>query len=220
LANLVGIALATAGSSGTSATLGFRKVGVHQLDPTETGVRSPSVATLRGAAVDVDVRRVGRIVVALCLSALALGAALLFAAGAHHNAQLARLDHDGVPVTITVTGCLGLLGGSGSNAAGYTCRGTFVLEGHRYREVIPGDGFHPQGTKLRALSVPGDPALLSTPGAAPAHPSAGVYLVPSLLVAVLLVALSATVVIRRRRTRRASAPRPVGLTERVSRFAG
>jgi hypothetical protein len=189
------------------------------LDPIGAGERAPSVATLRGATVDVDVRRVGRIALVLCLSALAAAAALLFVAGAHRNAQAARLDRSGVPVEITVTGCLGLLGGSGSNDAGYACRGTFGLGGRRYREVIPGAAFHPRGAVVRAVVVPSDPALLSTPGAARDHPSASVYVLPSVLVAVLASVLGA-LVIRRRRSPAAPGPPAVPLADPISQGAG
>ena len=62
-------------------------------------------------------------------------------AGVHKNSQINRLRHDGVPVTVTVTNCLGLMGGSGSNAAGYSCTGTFTIDGTRYTESLPGTGF-------------------------------------------------------------------------------
>ncbi len=122
----------------------------------------PTGTTLRGAGVDVDVRRVGRVAVGLCLVALAVVAAILFVVGAHKNAQITRLRQHGVPVTVTVTGCLGLLGGSGSNAAGYACKGRFVLDGHRYLESVPGNVLRPVGTKVRAVAAAGDPPLLST----------------------------------------------------------
>ena len=96
-------------------------------------------------------------------------------------------------MVVTVTGCLGELGGSGSNAAGYICRGTFVLDGHRDNEIIPGDNLRPPGTKVRAVTVPGDPALLTTAAAA-AHdrPTWHVYVLPGVLAVVLLVLSGAT----------------------------
>ena len=128
-----------------------------------------AVATLRGAGVDVDVRRAGRVLVGAVLGALAVLAVVLFVAGAQKNAQITSLRSHGVPVTVTVTGCTGLLGGSGSNAAGYACRGTFSVAGHRYDEAIPGDTLYPPGTPLAAVTVPGDPG--SSPRPAPSRPS-------------------------------------------------
>jgi hypothetical protein len=166
------------------------------------------ITTLRGAGVDVDARRVGRAVGCLCLIALAVLVVILFLAGAQKNAQIARLRQRGVPVEVTVTGCLGLMGGSGSNLVGYQCRGTLTLDGHRYNEAIPGDALHRPGTLLRAVTVPGDPALLSTTGAlATEHPSWRVFIVPTMLL-VILVLIAGAVVLRRRRAVQASPLRP------------
>ena len=81
----------------------------------------------------------------------------LYVAGARKNAQIADLRQHGVPVEVTITGCQGLLGGSGSNAAGYACRGTFTLDGRRDDEALPGNTLLSPGTKVRAVAVPGDP---------------------------------------------------------------
>ena len=53
---------------------------------------------------EVDVRRVARAVVALCVVALAVTVAVLYVAGVHRNSQITRLQHDGVAVRLTVTG--------------------------------------------------------------------------------------------------------------------
>ena len=156
------------------------------------------MATLRGAGVDVDVRRVGRVVVALCLVALAVVAIALFIAGAKKNDQITSLQHHGVAVEVTVTTCLGLLGGSGSNAAGYECKGTFALGGHHYREDIPGNTIRTPGATLRAVAVPGDPPLLSTARAvATDRASWNVFVVPTILLVVLALAGGALVTRRR-----------------------
>jgi hypothetical protein len=160
---------------------------------------SAALTTLRGAGVDVNVRRAGRVVVALCLVALAVLVVVLFVAGVHKNDQINRLRAHGVPVTVTVSGCLGLLGGSGSNPAGYACRGTFTLDGHRYSEDIPGNVLRPPGTKVQALAVPDNPPLLSTRHAvATERASASVFVVPAILLAVLVVLVLLAVVLRRR----------------------
>ena len=125
--------------------------------------------------------------------------------GIHTNQQDDRLHHDGVPVTFTVTGCLGLLGGSGSNAAGYSCRGTYTLDGKHYSGVqLPGDSFHRPGSTVAAIAVPGDPALVSPASiVATEHSSAGAFVLPAVLAAVLLVLVALLLVLRRRRTPRA-----------------
>ncbi len=140
------------------------------------------VTTLRGASVDVDPRRALRVVIAVCLVALTLVAVVLLVAGANKNAQSISLHDHGVPVSVTVTGCLGLLGGSGSNGAGYACKGSYTFDGHRYLQAIPGTTLLHPGDVVQGVIVPTDPGLLSTPAAvagqqaswrvfiAPAHP--------------------------------------------------
>jgi hypothetical protein len=164
---------------------------------TETDTAGEPVTTLRGAGVAVDGRRIGRVVVALCLVALAVLVTLLYVAGAQKNSQITRLRQQGVAVTVTVTRCLGLMGGSGSNLAGYSCRGTFTVDGRRYNEVIPGNTFHAPGATLQAVTVPGDPALLSTPGTLEnERASWRVFILPTSLL-VILVILAGALVLRR-----------------------
>ena len=160
------------------------------------------VSTLRGSGVDVDSRRVVHVVVGLCLVALATVVIILSVAGAHKNGQINRLRQHGVNVEVTVTSCLGQLGGSGTNAAGYQCRGSFAINGRHYNEIVPGNTLLPPGTAVRGVIDPGDPALISTVGAvASEHASWRVYLLPIIL-AVALALLVAAVVIRMGRNRR------------------
>jgi hypothetical protein len=170
-------------------------------DPTAPARNADApLSTLRGAGVDIDVRVVGRVVVILCLVALAALVIIFTLAGVHKNSQINRLRHNGVPVDVTVVRCLGLLGGSGSNAAGYSCTGTFSLDGSRHNETIPGIGFRTPGSSLRAVAVPGDPALLSPVDVlAGEHVSWGVYLLPAVLLVVLALFIVA-IIVRRRRT--------------------
>jgi len=161
------------------------------------------VAALRGAGVDVDVRRAGQVVGGLCLLALAATALLLFVAGVQKNAQITRLHQQGVALEVKVSGCIGLMGGSGSDPAGYQCKATFMLDGRRYDDVIPGNAFYMPGTSLRAIVVPGDPALLSTPRAlATEHPSSRVFLLPATLL-ILLGLVVAALALKRGSSRRA-----------------
>ncbi len=155
--------------------------------------------TLRGAGVDVDVRRVARVLAGLCLLGLAVLTVVLLIAGVEKNAQVTRLHQHGVPVEVTVSSCIGLMGGSGSNIAGYSCRGTFTIAGHLYNEAIPGSTLYRPGAKLAGITVPGDPSLLSTPSAlATEHASWRVFALPGILL-VVLVLLVAAASLRRRR---------------------
>jgi hypothetical protein len=155
--------------------------------------------------VEVDAGRVQRAVVATCLVVLAATAAVLFVAGIEKNDQIALLQRQGVAVEVTVSGCLGLMGGSGSNLAGYECKGTFTLNGRSYNDAIPGSAFYSPGTTLRAVTVPADPTLLSTPRAMATEQSSWrVFILPTAMVAILGLLLGAAV-LKRRNIRRSSA---------------
>jgi len=158
--------------------------------------------TLRGATVgSIDGRRVARAVAALCMVALAVAAVMLTVAGADKNAQITRLRDHGTTVVATVTGCLGLLGGSGSNPAGYECRGAYEVGGRRYVADIPGTVLRRPGSRLRAVIDPDDPALVSTPAMLAAEQASWrVYVVPGVL-AVTVLSLGVTALWRARRVR-------------------
>jgi hypothetical protein len=167
------------------------------------------VGQLRGAGVEVDSRRIGRVAVGILLATLAILAVVFTVVAVHTNNQDDRLHNDGVPVTFTVTGCLGLLGGSGSNAAGYSCRGTYSLEGHSYNEPLPGVAFHRPGSTVAAIAVPGDAALVSPASiVATEHSSAGAYVLPVILWVLLLLLVVLLLVLRRWRKATASADGP------------
>jgi hypothetical protein len=164
------------------------------------------VGTLRGAGVSVDTGRLVTVLVVLGLLGLAALIVILFLAGASKNSQIDRLRQHGIPVDVRVLSCQGLLGGTGSNSAGYACRGSFTLEGHRYEVNIPGNVLHAQGSIVRAVTVRDDPQLLDTARAlATEHSSGRVFILPAVLLLVELLALLAFVLIRpRRRASRAS----------------
>jgi hypothetical protein len=163
------------------------------------------VGTLRVASVSFNPRRLVQGVVAIIMVTLAITAIVLTAAGIHSNDQINRLHTQGQPVAFTVSGCLGLLGGSGSNAAGYSCRGTYHLTGHVYTEPLPGSTFYRPGTKVASIAVPGDPALVSPVGIVDSQQvSNGVFVVPIVL-GIILLALIAVLLLRSRPRRRTSA---------------
>ncbi|HVA59200.1 MAG TPA: hypothetical protein VNG13_01530 [Mycobacteriales bacterium] len=153
--------------------------------------------TLRGAGVSADFRRVGRVVVGVCMGGLAALAVVLLLAGVQKNAQIARLRAHGIAVDVAVSGCHGLMGGSGSNLVGYECSATFTVGRHRYVEAITGSGLHPPPALIRAITDAGDPGLLSTVRTvATERPSAQVFILPAVLFLVLV--LLAGMLIRRR----------------------
>jgi len=166
--------------------------------PGETVPSDEPLGTLRGAGIKVDGRRVGRVLLALIVVALAVLVVILYATGIQKNSQITRLHQHGVPVDVRVSGCLGLLGGSGSNQAGYACRGSFTLDGRRYSESIPGNILRIPGTTVRAVTVRDDPALLETARALTGEQSSGkVFVLPTILLILLLLALAALELRRR-----------------------
>jgi hypothetical protein len=158
---------------------------------TATGRIDPSlepVMRLRGAGVEVDVPRARRVFVGACLVALAATVALLFSGAVDKNAQITSLRQRGVPVNITVAGCLGMVGGSGSQLAGYSCKGTFALGGRHYSDDIPGNTFLRPGATIRGITVRSDPGLLTTPSIlATEHPSWRVFILPTILLVLLVL---------------------------------
>ncbi len=188
----------------TMAPPGHDREGPEAGDVPGDGTELPSngsVGVLRGAPVEVDVRRVTRVAVGLGLAGLAVVAGVLLVAGYQKNSQIDNLRAHGVPVELTVTKCQGLMGGSGSNLAGYDCSGTYTVGGHVFTEDIPGNTLHAPGTTVRGVIVPADPALFSTPATVDSeHASWTVYLVPAVLLALLAVLLALVAVRTRHRS--------------------
>jgi hypothetical protein len=173
--------------------------------------RTPSepLTTLRGAGVNYNARRVGQVAVGICLVTLATLVVVLTVAGVHSNSQINELRHDGVPVTVTVTNCLGLMGGSGSNAAGYSCTGSFTVHGTHYTQQLPGTGFHNVGSKVASTVVPSDPGLVSPDSVLRSqHTSMGVFLLPLVLLIALALLVALIVFLRRRRQDRTAGTTP------------
>jgi hypothetical protein len=148
----------------------------------------PTLNSYRGGSVDVDVRRIVEVLLAIILIGVAVLSIVLIVSDVHSNNQVNELHNDGVPVTVTVTGCLGLLGGSGSNAAGNACTGYFTVNGHRYHEAIPGSTFYRPGATFYAVRVPGDPALFASVSTlSHEHASWTVFIIPSILLLVVIL---------------------------------
>jgi hypothetical protein len=140
------------------------------------------------------------VVIGICLVTLAVLVIVFTVAGIHNNSQINKLRHDGIPVTVTVTKCLGLMGGSGSNAAGYSCTGSFTLHGERYVETLPGTEHHVVGAEVAATVVPSDPALVSPNSVLRSeHSSLSVFILPLVLLVVLALLIALIVVVRQRR---------------------
>ncbi|MHB1584530.1 MAG: hypothetical protein ACYC0E_12355, partial [Acidimicrobiales bacterium] len=168
-----------------------------------------SAGPLRGAAVEVNARLVGKAAGVAAGAALLVTVLVLTVAGIQKNAEISELRSHGVAVDVHATGCIGLMGGSGSNLAGYQCSGWFSLGGRRHTATIPDGRLHPPGSVVRGVTVPTDPALLATAGQlATEHPSAKVFLAPGVLLAVVVIAGCVALALRRRRAAGPSVARP------------
>jgi hypothetical protein len=165
------------------------------------------ISRLRGARVEVDGARVASVFLGVALIAIAVCAVAFFVIGAHKNAQINELRDHGVPVEVTVTSCLGLLGGSGSNTAGYSCMGTFEVSGHRFNEAIPGLERRGPGDKVAAVAAANASGLFSTTAMiAGERASWKVFILPVVLTLVLLLSIAGLLLQRRKKSAAAANP--------------
>jgi hypothetical protein len=158
------------------------------------------LSTLRGAPVRADAGRIVRVVTWIVVVGMVVLVVLLAVAGARKNAQITELHRQGIPVEMTVTSCMGLLGGSGTNPAGYSCHGTFTLDGRTYDDAVPGYSLLGPGTQLAGVTVLSDPKLFTTPAVLRGeHPSWRVYIAPAVLAGALASVVAVLVGLGRRR---------------------
>jgi hypothetical protein len=162
------------------------------------------LSTLRGASASVNPRRAAQVVVGLIMVSLAVLGIVFIAVGINKNNQINELRGHGVHVTFVVSKCVGQLGGSGSNVAGYSCQGSYQVRGQRYSEDLPGSSYYAPGARVPAVSVPTDPTLLSTPSIVASDRSSWtVFILPIVLLAAFVLLL--LVVLLRRRHRQTAA---------------
>jgi hypothetical protein len=147
---------------------------------------------LRGASVHVEVSRIGRVLSGLVGAALLTFAILFLFVGLNKNNQITQLQRAGVVVDARVSACLGELGGTGSNAAGYSCKGSFTLDQKTYDVTIPGDQLRLPGSSVRVVTLATDPLLVETAQRLKGeHSSAGVFVLPAALLAAFILLIGA-----------------------------
>jgi hypothetical protein len=149
-----------------------------------------------GSSVRIDGRRLAALLKLLALLILAALTVIFTLIGIHHNSRATSLKKRGVPVAVTVTGCVALASGTGITQAGFNCKGTYTLAGKQYHEPIGGNAeLLPVGQKLAGVAVRDQPAVLYTASSvAKMHSTWTVYVIPG----VLLVVLVGTELLRRR----------------------
>jgi hypothetical protein len=150
-----------------------------------------------GGGIDVNTGRVVRllaVVSSLALIALAVGTAV---STVNQNSRADKFGTQGVPVEVTVTGCTGISSGIAQAVQYYECRGTYTVNGRQYNEVIGGIRSQlPEGQTVHAIAAKGDPALVSTAGAA----KRGSYTTPIILGVLAVVVMIGLLLWPRRRT--------------------
>ena len=144
---------------------------------------------------------------AILLTAFAMAITVIFISAAHDNSRIERLKTNGVPVVVTVSDCVGNIGGSGSNASGYTCRGAYRVKGVSYQEIIGSKStLSSVGSTVSGIADPERPSTIELASAvARSSTSTSAYVVASVL-AILFVALT-LLLLRRLRTSRRPAPK-------------
>jgi MYXO-CTERM domain-containing protein len=157
------------------------------------------VSTLRGPVAQPIGRRFWNVTGILLIAAIVVIVIISFTSAVNDIARINRLKFHGVPVAVTITNCAGNIGGSGSNAAGYTCRGVYAIKGDTYHEIIGSKTtLSAAGSKVRCVADPAQPSTIELASAVTsASPSPTTFVVPSLL-ALLLLALVGTLLRRRR----------------------
>ena len=127
--------------------------------------------------------------------------------------RLHTLRSRGLAVDVRVTTCIGNLGGSGSNAADYTCHGRYRVGTTTYTETIEGlSGFTAPSTTVRGVVDPHHPGEVTWQTAlAHENVSASRYVISGglSLVGLLLAAL----VVRGRRRASSSTEAPAATFE-------
>ena len=169
--------------------------------------QSSEVSSLRGP----EAQRIGGrfwfATGALLLTAFAVVIIVSFISATNDNSRIDRLKARGVSVVVTVTNCVGNIGGSGSNASGYTCHGAYRVKDVRYQEIIGSKStLSSVGSNVQGIADPAHPSTIELASAvARSSTSPSVYVVPSVLT-LLLVALT-LLFLRRLRSSRLRPPK-------------
>lgn len=163
----------------------------------EVESRSPHTH-LRGGSVQVDAQIIGRVLLGLVGVVLLACAILFLFVGLDKNNQITQLQRAGVTVDARVSGCLGELGGTGSNPAGYSCKGSFTLDGATHEVTIPGNSLRAPGSTVHIVTLKTDPQLVETVARlAKEHAAATVFVLPAILFAALILLIGGVAARRR-----------------------
>jgi cobalamin biosynthesis Mg chelatase CobN len=169
-------------------------------DTQETPPSHERIASLRGAQAASVGRRFWLRAATVGLVIFAVAIALSFASTLNDHARLDRMKSNGVPVSVTISNCVGNMGGSGSNVAGYVCRGTYTLGGAKYNEIISSmTTFASPGSHVRAIADPSQHGYVALASAIKNATSSAAAFVVLIILAVVFVVLVALLLRMRRR---------------------
>lgn len=139
-------------------------------------------------------------VVVACILALAAVTVGFGVSALHHDAAVSRMKRLGVPVQVTVTGCVAMGTGTAETIDGYQCQGSFTLDGRTRTAPITGtDLRYPTGATLAGVVERDDPGRLATAASVSASRSSLTGFVTPAVSLGLLVVVLAGVAARRRR---------------------
>lgn len=167
---------------------GFRRIWEGQLESGDPSDEGPSYVYLRrrpddaekpdnagyirgGGGVQVDQRRLARVLASIGIVVLAGTSAGLAVSTANQNSNSNRL-RTAVPVALTVTGCDGISSGIGMAIEYWQCRADYTFAGHHFNEVIGGSRASlASGQQVNGVVVPSDPKVISLATALPRRSS-------------------------------------------------
>jgi hypothetical protein len=150
---------------------------------------------IRGAAgVGAEPRSVAAVVVGFTIAVLAILAIALTVQAAHENSRHDVLHDAGVPVSASVTRCVGLAGGTGITSEGFTCYASFSLGGVRRTDQIRGStAFYRPGDVLAAVVDPHHTGVLATRSSVATDPSPWhAYIAAGIVLALLAIVVAAS----------------------------
>jgi hypothetical protein len=160
-----------------------------ELPPSPGPAPGDRVASLRGAQAASLGRRFWLRAATVGLVIFAVAIALSFASTLNDHSRLDRMKSHGIPISVTISNCVGNMGGSGSNVAGYVCRGTYALDGVKYNEIISSmTTFASPGSRVHAIADPSQHGYVALASAITnASSSSAAFVVLIILFAVLLL---------------------------------
>ncbi len=121
------------------------------------------------------------------------------------NQRYQRLSAHGIATTIKIGNCTGNLGGSGSNGAGFTCTGTYLVRGQTKTETVAAQStFLAPGSSLPGIVDPANTNFVIASAGLPTLQTSDVALWPSVL---SLFPIGVMVLVWRRQ--RAGKPEPI-----------